>query len=535
MRISPSKLLTSWGEKGAELVVTGLDQVRIWLPVRHRDGARVDARLATGRWAAALAIVAPGIAAGALWLAAFGGMTAVVGPPGLASETASPNPASALTLGEPPQARVPARESPALRREWVRTFGGSSDDAFSAVASGADGSLYVVGTTASDDLAPGLARAGREDIFVARYSSTGDRVWITLVSGPGADIAEGIAVGRDGSAFIVGRTTSRSLLGAANHGEQDALIAKLDAKGGVAWLRLLGGSEWDIAAGVAVAPGGAVYVAGWTESRRIEKQRSNGSAHVLLARYTASGDRVWLRLQGGAWGVIGTGVAASRDGAVYVTGYLAREATVAGRATNTDAFVARYQGGRRLWMRTIGGPGPDRGSAITVGRDGSIVLAGSFAKETDQPGHYPNAGQPDVLVAKFNRRGDRIWHRFYGDHEGELGFGVSVRGDGSIYAVARTGVPTAFDDVVDESDVVLLGYDQSGKRLMARPLGIERGAFDTGIVLDSFGAAYVGASTEVPPTSGENDVVLMKLVRGASPARGVRHCPWRDRDAARAR
>jgi hypothetical protein len=109
------------------------------------------------------------------------------------------------------------------------------------VAVGGDGSLYVVGTTTSPEssfpvaVGPGTTHGGGFDAFVARVSPDGrSLLYCGYVGGAGDDYGAGIAVGADGSAYVVGSTTSDETTfpvargpGLTAGGGLDAFVAKV--------------------------------------------------------------------------------------------------------------------------------------------------------------------------------------------------------------------------------------------------------------------------------------------------------------------
>jgi hypothetical protein len=119
----------------------------------------------------------------------------------------------------------------------------------------------------------------------------------TYLGGRGYDEATSVAVDAEGNAYIAGTTSSYNLPvtpgvyqsrrrgSAPNQVVYDGFFFKLNPEGtALAYSTYLGGSEWDVIRGVAVGPGGAVYVAGVTYSYdfnvtplAFQRQRGDGS------------------------------------------------------------------------------------------------------------------------------------------------------------------------------------------------------------------------------------------------------------------
>ena len=91
----------------------------------------------------------------------------------------------------------------------VTYFGGSGVDyAFSTVIDSA-GNHYVVGEFASStvDFDPGsgttnLSTRGWDDVYVSKFNSSGDFVWVQQIGGTGTDRARSITIDDSGNIYI---------------------------------------------------------------------------------------------------------------------------------------------------------------------------------------------------------------------------------------------------------------------------------------------------------------------------------------------
>jgi len=116
-----------------------------------------------------------------------------------------------------------------------------------------------------------------------------------------------------------------------------------------------------------------------------------------------------------------------------------------------DAYCPYDAAARVGWVKTWGGPGVDEGTAIAVGPDGTIVVAGTFHDTVDfDPGLgedlHTATGQWSAFISKFTQDGEHIWTRTIGgDSEYARVFvgGLGVLSDGS---VVMGGM---FDETVD--------------------------------------------------------------------------------------
>jgi uncharacterized protein (TIGR03437 family) len=160
-------------------------------------------------------------------------------------------------------------------------LGGEADDFALGLALDRSGHAYIAGSTGSTSFpvliatqaAPGSPAGLGFDGFVAKFNPGGNTLlYSTYLGGSGIDMIQGIAVGEDGSAFVVGETDSADFPAKdavrARGALSDGFLAKLSPSGfTVEYASFLGGQGMDAAGAVAVDRSGNAYVAGTSASR----------------------------------------------------------------------------------------------------------------------------------------------------------------------------------------------------------------------------------------------------------------------------
>jgi hypothetical protein len=163
-------------------------------------------------------------------------------------------------------------------------LGGAAGDSGTGIAVDDGGRVYVTGATMSSDfpttkgalqtLAEGSPRADF-DAFVTKFNRAGTAVlYSTYLGGTGYDVGVAIDIDRDGSAYVVGNTTStdfpiRNAFQATNRGNVDLFVTKLNPGAtALVYSSYLGGLFEDESegSGITVDQYGAVYVTGQTRS-----------------------------------------------------------------------------------------------------------------------------------------------------------------------------------------------------------------------------------------------------------------------------
>ncbi|WP_252864441.1 hypothetical protein [Caldicellulosiruptor bescii] len=129
--------------------------------------------------------------------------------------------------------------------KWRKSFGGSGDDGFTAVSTAKDGGYIVVGTSCSNDgNMKGLNR-GKSDAVIVKYDTRGNIKWIRSFGGSLSDEFTAVIETKDGGYVATGHSYSSDKdMKGLNKGEWDGIIVKYDLKGNLKWKRGFG-SEGD--------------------------------------------------------------------------------------------------------------------------------------------------------------------------------------------------------------------------------------------------------------------------------------------------
>jgi len=136
---------------------------------------------------------------------------------------------------------------------WSRTWGGTGTDYAYSLTQTTDGGYAIAGYTANYG-------AGSNDAFLAKYDSSGTLAWSRTWGGTGSDYAQSLTQTTDGGYAIAGYTASYGA------GSNDVFLAKYDSSGTLAWSRTWGGTGSDRAHSLSQTTDGGYVIAGWTAS-----------------------------------------------------------------------------------------------------------------------------------------------------------------------------------------------------------------------------------------------------------------------------
>jgi hypothetical protein len=459
-------------------------------------------------------------------------MTAIgSGAPGSATGSATPTPP---TPPAPPPA-LPALAEDAGRKlgvpAWSTSVGGTQVDIGRAIAVAPDGAVYVVGDfegTATFGAAGDRTAVGKSDAVLLRLGADGNVAAAYPFGGPNQERGAAVAVDAAGNVAYAGLFSDTAALGdvkATANGSDDLFVARLDAKGNVAWLWSAGGvGSDDVSALVAAPDGGWVLSVSFAEVITLGGVRltSRGGTDVALVKLTADGDVAWVTQLGGDEDDLLNRLAIDSQGGLYGLGAFKGTTELGGgplkSAGALDLMVARFDpAGRHLWSKRLGNPFNEKPGGIAVDRAGGIVITGSFDRDVDFLGTpVVSKGESDVFVARLTGDGALSWVKTYGADKEDAGFGIAVDSAG---ALVVTGW---FEGSIDFGGGALKGrgyHDVFVARL--GPDGSDRGAvrfggqdYDEGraLALGADGAVYATGNYRY-----ENDLGPTKPVAKQAP------------------
>ncbi|MBC8163576.1 MAG: SBBP repeat-containing protein [Roseiflexaceae bacterium] len=374
---------------------------------------------------------------------------------------------------------------------YITYIGGAGDDQGLALAIGPDRSVFLTGFTDSqnfprtgtvgdddDDGFPQRAAPRDDDdddddstpvgAFVLKLNPGGTQlVYATVVRNGQDDRAYGIAVDKQGAAYIVG-TTNGSFPFSANPADglclnTEAFVVKLNPSGTQReYATCLGGSGIDRGEAIAVDSSGAAYVVGATISADFPTTAGsfdpiyNGGEDIFLAKLAPNGSAlVYSTYLGGTGDDITSlgNIALTATGEVFIA-----ESTLSPDFPTTSTALDRSYNGREdmvvaglsadgsqlLYSSFLGGSNNERPYQIGLLPSGAIAIGGETSSQdfptTDNAfDRSYNGGQRDIFLTSFRTNGGQIDYSTYiGGSQDEAGGTLSVDGQGDLYLTGYT-------------------------------------------------------------------------------------------------
>jgi len=338
-------------------------------------------------------------------------------------------------------------------------WGGSDNEDAIGIAMDSSGAAYVTGYTWSPDMplknAYQSTSAGDGDGFVMKLSPNGKSlIYSTHLYGKENhyDHPSGIAVDSKGAAYIVGITRPSG-------DGYDVAVTKLSPSGkSLIYRKYWGGSDYDYAEGIAVDKNGAAYVIGHTMStdfliKNAYQRTFAGGGDAFVTKLSLSGSNfVYSTYLGGTASDDAYGIAVDSSGAAYITG-----STWSKNFPTKNAFQKKYGGGLQdafitklsasgkslIYSTYLGGSGQEGAKGIAVDSRGAAYVTGftyySDNFPTKNPFQKKSNGEFDTFVTKFSPSGKTIVYSSYlGGISTDWGSGIAVDSSGAAYIVGYT-------------------------------------------------------------------------------------------------
>jgi len=322
-------------------------------------------------------------------------------------------------------------------RQWATYYGGNEHDEGNSCSTDGSGNVYLGGSTSSSS---GIATAGSHGptggtnvAFLVKFNSSGTRQWGTYYGYFFASTANtrinAVCTDALGNVFAAGTTSQAEAVAIANGGHDnsfsgagtDAFIVKFNSSGVRQWGSYYGYNDGTTSGNAcATDASNNVYLLGATRATRFmattgshqPAHASSGSSNdAILAKFDASGNRLWATYYGGTAFDVGYALAIDNSDNVYMAGVTGSGSGIAdGGHQNTiggdgDAFLAKISSsGVRQWATYFGGTASEWGFGCATGSANNVYLAG-YTESTSgiaDGGHQntKSVGE-DGFLAKF--------------------------------------------------------------------------------------------------------------------------------------
>jgi len=347
---------------------------------------------------------------------------------------------------------------PCSEAQWAAQYGGSGDQEVVGVAAAANGDLIVTGRFAGSLPFgnPSLIAAGSQDVFVARFSASGQHLWSLQAGDAAFQTPTSLAVAPNGDIVVGGTFRGTVAVGATSitsTGGTDSFLVRLTSAGALVWLKHFDAGDDGYVRGVALDSSGNEVVFG--ECRTSIDLGGGpvtcGATAMFLAKLPPSGAApTWVKTFGAA---TAAKVAVDAVGNIAVAGRFNGTlnlggSTLTGTGTDSsDLFIARFDpSGLHSWSLKATDDASGGIAGLAFGSTGNVYVAGqvgasNVATSTASFGSGTLTIQKiDGFLAMYGANGSPLRSLRFGGAENDsvTGLGVLANGDAIIIGKMRS-------------------------------------------------------------------------------------------------
>ena len=333
-----------------------------------------------------------------------------------------------------------AKFNPQGLRIWATYFGAGEESPMGGVSVDHSFNAYLYTSSVS----PGLGTngvyqpdlAGGRDGLLAKFDSSGNRIWCTYFGLFGQDEINDVRLDKNENVFLSGLTSSSGLghLGFKDtlSGFDDNFLAKFDSSGHRIWCTYYGGSDQEGYGKCALDSNQNIYLISNTSSpdqisyngfQNIYHANSNSSVGYIV-KFDSTGNRIWGTYYGANHSVVILNCSVTQTNTLLVCGKTDSDSGFAylgyqNYGGDYDAFVSEFdENGNRLWANYFGGNNYDEAFDCTSDQMGNIYLTGQTGSQSmiSLNGFQDSiGGNGDAFLTKFNCTASSISPTINGD------------------------------------------------------------------------------------------------------------------------
>lgn len=345
--------------------------------------------------------------------------------------------------------------------EWIKTYGGSSDDRGEKIITTTDGGFAIIGYSESTDMDVG-ENAGDKDFWILKLDSNGNITWKKTMGYLGKDFGTAIIKTSDGGFIATGELDVTASGGEGNtssrplHAGGDYWVIKLSSSGALEWSRYYGGTFTETPSGIVEDQNGNFIIAGTSDSSDVDIENNKGTYDFWIIKINNTGELLWKKNYGGseideAKAIVKT----SENNFLIVGNSRSNDQDIIQNSGGADLCIVKInKEGELLLQKNLGGSNFDVGNSIQNMADGNFLLSGSSRSTF---GSIENKGQNDAWILKIDAQANVLWQKNIGGSNIDFCFDSTELLNGNIIAV---GESTSDDiDIIENkgfSDILIV-------------------------------------------------------------------------------
>lgn len=370
-----------------------------------------------------------------------------------------------------------------IKLDWVKGISGNNTQTGEFIVGDSIGNIYVTGMIESNaDFTPSgtsitYTSLGYYDIYVSKYDSIGNLLWVKFFGGPASDVPYYTTLDASGNIFIGGSfgstvdfDPSPALFNLTSFGQQDCFILILDESGNFIDAKQFGGTGNDEVHSIQIDDSSNIVIAGvfcstvdFNLSSGIFNLTATGvSWDMFVVKYSPFFDFKWAFSCGNSGSDIVPRDIKINNYNIFVTGEYKNTIdfdplpSIFTLTSSNNSFLAKYDyNGNLKWAKNIGEGSFCKSDKMKFNTDlNAIYLSGELAGLADlDPGigtnfiNYPGSltGGMAFYVAKYDTLGNFIWAQGSGNETGNFSESFAIDANENIYLTGNFQLTVDFN------------------------------------------------------------------------------------------
>lgn len=356
--------------------------------------------------------------------------------------------------------------------QWGTKIGGKGTENISGIYVEPNGNFYITGYFISEAKfgemkvkAAGNKVFQSVTLFVAKYNTSGDPIWVKASKNTGSDSGNGITMDSQGNLYVIATFDGQILYDgktANSAGKNDMCVIKINNAGNCDWIKSYGTKDENIANTILYSKS-KLFIGG-------NSQTETGSYAGYVAEISPeSGAVKWTKNIGTVKGNIEK-ITRDQEANLIVTGSIE-----GANKDGYDLFITKLnsENGSDIWMKKFRS-NQARGKDIVCDATGNIYVTGSFIDSLRLDGFYLSTLEFDeVFLAKLNTNGKTAWAKSFGHNKRDVGCKLILKNTELILA-------GDFSTNIEFGSSSLAGGDNSA--FMAN-FDLQKNTFNTSIII----------------------------------------------------
>ncbi|MCP4133891.1 MAG: hypothetical protein GY754_23175 [bacterium] len=352
------------------------------------------------------------------------------------------------------------------KKLWIKQFGSSGNDYTQKLLLDASGNIYVV--VFSDGDFNGYSNLGDFDSFLVKYNSSGEEIWTSHIGTDAFDRPNDAAIDSKENIYVTGHTQG-DLDGTGSGtylGDNDTFLVKYNPSGSIEWIRQKGTTGSDEAYGIAIDKTDSIYIAGCTNGDLAGAGSHQGSWDMFYIKYNELGSAGTPVQYGTTASEEVYRIAVDSSGNIYLSGDTKGALPGNTHYGSRDIFLIKFDSGDSFcWVKQTGSDDDDRVWDIDIDSSGNLYLTGFMHSNTTDTPNIPG----NFYIVSYNSSGDIRWNWEQGTAYSDVGIDVMVDSNDNVYLTGYTcgGIDGNSNADTGNStyDAFMMKFDSSGELL----------------------------------------------------------------------